>query len=165
MRWRSVAIAGALWPAAAGCNIAHNAARNIINEPHVVWTQHAIKHDLKQAAKAAWEASRFECPEHADSAAFRDGFIDGYVDYLDRGGNGSMPAVPPAKYTRHKEYFTENGQCLVKEYFFGFKHGSGDRDRHRPASGTDSSRPAAAGADRAARVYGESRWQLSHRRR
>jgi hypothetical protein len=123
MRWRSVAIAGALWPAAAGCNIAHNAARNIINEPHVVWTQHAIKHDLKKAAKAAWEASRFECPEHADSAAFRDGFIDGYVDYLDRGGNGSMPAVPPAKYTRHKDYFTENGQCLVKEYFLGFKLG------------------------------------------
>ena len=124
MRWRSVAIAGALWPAAAGgCNIAHNAARNIINEPHVVWTQHAIRHDLKQAAKAAWETSRFDCPEHADSAAFRDGFIDGYVDYLDRGGNGSMPAVPPAKYTRHKDYFTENGQCLVKEYFLGFKLG------------------------------------------
>lgn len=124
MRWRSVAIAGALWPAAAGgCNIAHNAARNIINEPHVVWTQHAIKHDLKMRAKAAWETARFECPEHADSAAFRDGFVDGYVDYLDRGGNGSIPAVPPAKYTRHKDYYTENGQCLVKEYFLGFKTG------------------------------------------
>jgi hypothetical protein len=123
MRWRSVAIAGALWPAAAGCNIAHNAARNFINEPHVVWTQHALKHELKSSAKAAWETARFDCPEHADSDAFRDGFIDGYVDYLDRGGNGSLPAVPPAKYTRHKEYFTENGQCLVKEYFLGFKHG------------------------------------------
>jgi hypothetical protein len=123
MRWRSVAIAGALWPAAAGCNIAHSAARNIINEPHVVWTQVAIKHDLRKEARAAWETSRFECPEHAESAAFRDGFIDGYVDYLDRGGNASLPAVPPAKYTRHKEYFTENGQCLVKEYFLGFKLG------------------------------------------
>ena len=35
----------------------------------------------------------------------------------------SLPAVPPAKYTRHKNYFTENGQCLVKEYFLGFKYG------------------------------------------
>jgi hypothetical protein len=34
-----------------------------------------------------------------------------------------LPAVPPAEYTRHKEYFTENGQCLVKEYFLGFKTG------------------------------------------
>jgi hypothetical protein len=123
MRWRSVAIAGALWPAAAGCNIAHNAARNIINEPHVVWTQHAIKRDLRKEARAVWETSRFECPEHAESEAFRDGFIDGYVDYLDRGGNATLPATPPAKYTRHKDYFTENGQCLVKEYFLGFKMG------------------------------------------
>jgi hypothetical protein len=118
-----VAIAGALWPAAAGCNIAHNAARNIINEPHVVGTQVGIRHELRKEARAAWETSRFDCPEHAESAAFRDGFIDGYVDYLDRGGNASLPAVPPAKYTRHKEYFTENGQCLVKEYFLGFKLG------------------------------------------
>jgi len=123
MRWRSVAIAGALWPAGTGCNIAHNAARNIINEPHVVWTQHGIKHDLRREARAVWETSRFDCPEHADSEAFRDGFIDGYVDFLDRGGNASLPAVPPAKYTRHKDYFTETGQCLVKEYFLGFKLG------------------------------------------
>jgi hypothetical protein len=123
MRWRSVAIAGVLGPLAAGCNIAHNAARNLINEPHVVWTGHAIEHDLRKLAKEAWEMARGECPEHADSAAFRDGFIDGYVDYLDRGGNGSLPATPPAKYTRHKDYFTENGQCLVKEYFLGFKMG------------------------------------------
>jgi len=53
MRWKSVAIAGALWPAAAGCNIAHNAARNIVNEPHVVWTEHAIAHDLRKSARAA----------------------------------------------------------------------------------------------------------------
>ena len=123
MRWSSLAIAAALGPAAAGCNIAHNAARNIINEPHVVWTQHAIKHDLRQAAKAAWETSRDKCPEHADSAEFRDGFIDGYVDYLDRGGNGSIRAVPVAKYTRHKKYFTEDGQCVAKEYLLGFKLG------------------------------------------
>jgi hypothetical protein len=123
MRWRSVAILGALGPVAAGCNIAHNAARNLINEPHVVWTQHEIKHDLRKAARAAWETARGECPEHADSKIFRDGFIDGYVDYLDRGGNGSLPAVPPAMYTRHEKFFTEDGQCRVKEYFLGFKMG------------------------------------------
>jgi hypothetical protein len=123
MRWKSVALAAALGPALAGCNIAHNTARNIVNEPHVVWTQHAIEHDLRKAAKTAWESAKAECSEHAASAEFRDGFRDGYVDYLDRGGNPTLPAVPPAKYTRHKKYFTENGQCRVKEYFLGFKLG------------------------------------------
>jgi hypothetical protein len=71
----------------------------------------------------AWEGARDRCPEHADSAEFRDGFIDGYVDYLDRGGNGSLRPVPVAKYTRHRKYFTEDGQCLAKEYLLGFKMG------------------------------------------
>jgi hypothetical protein len=123
MRWKSVAVAGAFWPAAAGCNIAHYAARNIVNEPHVVWTQHAIAHDLRKSARSAWEEVKGQCPEYAASAEYRDGFVDGYVDYLDRGGEGTLPAVPPAKYTRHKKYFTETGQCLVKVYFLGFKHG------------------------------------------
>ena len=123
MRWRSVAIAGALLPASAGCNIAHYAAQTLINEPHVVLTEHAIEHDLKKSAKAAWEASRGSCAEHADSPEFRDGFLVGFVDYLDRGGNGSLRAVPPARYTRHKKYYTENGQCLLKEFLLGFKMG------------------------------------------
>lgn len=123
MRWKSVALAVALGPAAAGCNIAKNAARNIVNEPLVVCTQQCIEHDLRKHANAAWREVRDQYPRRAFTAEFRDGFVDGYVDYLDRGGNGSLPAVPPAKYTRHKKYFTENGQCLVKDYFLGFKYG------------------------------------------
>jgi hypothetical protein len=123
MRWKSVALAGAAWPALAGCNIAHYAARNLANEPKVVLTQAAIEHDLRKQARAAWQEVRGEYPRCAFTAEFRDGFIDGYVDYLDRGGNGSLPAVPPAKYTRHKKYYTEDGQCRVKDYFLGFKYG------------------------------------------
>jgi hypothetical protein len=123
MRWKAMALAGAAWPAVAGCNIAQNAARNIVNEPHVVRTQRAIEHDLRKDARAAWREVRADYPRHAFTAEFRDGFLDGYVDYLDRGGNGSLPAVPPAKYTRHAKYYTENGQCLVKDYFLGFQYG------------------------------------------
>lgn len=123
MRWKSVALAGALAPAAVGCNIAKNAARNIVNEPHVVGTQVCITHDLRKEARAAWREVRADYPRKAFTAEFHEGFLDGYVDYLDRGGNGSLPAVPPAKYTRHKKYFTEEGQCLLKDYFLGFKYG------------------------------------------
>jgi hypothetical protein len=123
MRWKSIALAGALSPTLAGCTIAYNTARNIVNEPHVVWTEHAIEHDLRKAAQVAWEEVKGQCAEHADSSEFHEGFVDGYVDYLDRGGNGSLPAVPPSKFTRQPKYFTENGQCLVKQYFLGFKYG------------------------------------------
>jgi hypothetical protein len=123
MRWKALALAGAAWPALAGCNIVHNAARNVVNEPHVVLAQHAIEHDLRADARRAWREVRADYPRRAFTAEFRDGFLDGYVDYLDRGGNGSLPAVPPAKYTRHKKYFTEEGQCLVKDYFLGFQYG------------------------------------------
>jgi len=123
MRWKTVALAGAFGPAVLGCNLARNAARTLINEPQVVHTQNGIEHELRRAGRAAWAEVREEYPRKAFTAEFRDGFLDGYVDYLDRGGNGSLPAVPPSKYTRNKKYFTEDGQCLLKDYFLGFKYG------------------------------------------
>jgi len=123
MRWKTVALAGALGTTATGCNIIHDAAHTLINEPLVVHNQHSITHDLRKQANAAWKEVRSQYPRRAFTSEFHDGFTDGYVDFLDRGGNGSIPAVPPVKYTRHKKYFTENGQCLVKDYFLGFKYG------------------------------------------
>ena len=106
-----------------GLQLAHNAARNIVNEPHVVHTQRGIEHDLRKDDRCVWREVRADYPRHAFTAEFRDGFLDGYVDYLDRGGNGSPPAVPPSKYTRQKKYFTEEGQCLLKDYLLGFQYG------------------------------------------
>ncbi len=123
MRWKSVALAGAALPGAAGCNLAYLTARNVVNEPLVVCTQVSIHHELRSEARGVWQEVRAEYPRHAFTPDFRDGFLDGYVDYLDRGGNGSMLAEPPSKYTRHKKYYTENGNCLVKDYFLGFKYG------------------------------------------
>src|SRR5437762_11841757 len=116
MRWKSVALAAAAGPALAGCNIAHFTAHNLVNEPKVVCTQAVIEIELRKEAREAWREVRGDYPRCAFTAEFRDGFLDGYVDYLDRGGNGSLPAVPPVKYTRHPRYFTEDGQCRVKEY-------------------------------------------------
>lgn len=123
MRWKSLAVAGALAPAVMGCNIYYNAARNLLNEPHVVGSQVAITHELRKAAKTTWSQVREQYPRRAFTAEFRDGFLDGYVDYLDQGGNGSTTAVPPPKYTRQKKYYTEEGQCLMKHYLLGFQYG------------------------------------------
>ncbi|HSQ58343.1 MAG TPA: hypothetical protein VLM40_21665 [Gemmata sp.] len=123
MRWKSVALAGAAWPALSGCTIVENASRNIINEPKLVHAQREIRNDLKKEAKGAWREVRADYPRRAFTEEFHDGFMDGYVDYLDRGGNGSVPAVPPSRYVRNKKYFTEEGHCLMQDYFLGFRYG------------------------------------------
>jgi hypothetical protein len=123
MRWKSVVLMGALSPGLAGCNIYYYAARNLINEPHVVGSLVGIEHQLRKEAKAAWREVREQYPRTAFTAEFRDGFLDGYVDYLDQGGNGSTVAVPPPRYTRQKKYFTEEGQCLMRHYLLGFQYG------------------------------------------
>ncbi len=123
MCWKTVALAGAIVPTLGGCSILENTTRNAINEPHLVTSLLSLEYDLRKQAKEAWQQVRAEYPRRAFTAEFRDGFLDGYVDYLDRGGNGSLPAVPPAKYIRQKKYFTEEGHCLLKDYFLGFKYG------------------------------------------
>lgn len=123
MRWKTVALAGALGPTAIGCGLAQSTTRTVVNEICVGKTQHCVHRDLKKEAAGIWKEIRCQYPRRAFTAEFHDGFVDGYVDYLDRGGNASIPAVPPSKYTRHKKYYTENGQCLLKDYFLGFKYG------------------------------------------
>ncbi len=106
---------------AAGCNIYSLTLSNLTAEPQLAWTEWVIRHELRQQARAAWEKVK---PQYPDAVPeFREGFLDGYMDYLDRGGNGSPPAVPPAKYTRHPRYFTPQGHWRLQQYFAGFQLG------------------------------------------
>lgn len=56
------------------------------------------------------------------TAEFRDGFIDGFTDYLDRGGSAAPPAVPPKKYQRNK-YLNAEGHALIQDWFLGYQYG------------------------------------------
>jgi hypothetical protein len=120
MGWKSVAWASCLLPVFAGCGSAHK----LTTETHLVCTQHAIQCDLRKSAHAAWQCVREQHPRRAFTAEFHDGFLDGYVDYLDRGGSAQPPAVPPMKYVRNKRYFTPEGHCLIQDYYLGFKYGA-----------------------------------------
>ncbi|MBA2225975.1 MAG: hypothetical protein WHU94_11850 [Thermogemmata sp.] len=106
---------------ATGCNIAHEAIRNFHHEPRLLGTQWIITQRLQQQAREAWKSIRGEFPDCAPE--FREGFLDGYVDYLDRGGPAHLPAVPPSKYTRHPRYFTPEGHARLQQYFLGFQLG------------------------------------------
>src|SRR5207302_357229 len=83
-------------------------ARNITNEPVQACDNVSRTHQLRKEAKAAWQEVCEQFPRKCFTEEFRAGFIDGYVDYLDRGGNAQPPLVPPRRYTRN-DYMTPEG--------------------------------------------------------
>jgi len=125
MGWKRVAWAGCLAPVlAGGCRVADPATRDRLPDAHVGHTEQAIGRHIHHDAREAWRAVRDQFPRRCFSPEFRDGFLDGYADYLDRGGDGQPPAAPPLRYTRHARYFTPEGHALLKDYFLGFKYGA-----------------------------------------
>jgi hypothetical protein len=92
-------------------------------EKGVAHTEAGIDREIRRDAREAWRTVRSQYPNKAFTAEFHDGFVDGYVDYLDRGGDPQPPAVPPPRYTRNKKYFTPEGHVLIRDYFLGFKYG------------------------------------------
>ena len=123
LAWKRLGWAGCLAPAlAGGCNIAYYTAKNVINEPIELCDQIHRTQGLRKQAKACWQEVRKQYPRKAFTPEFRDGFIDGYVDYLDRGGNAVVPPVPPKRYTRN-DYLTPEGHERIRDYFLGFRYG------------------------------------------
>lgn len=120
MSWKSVAWASCLLPVLTGCGSVHK----LTTETCLAHTQCAIQHDLRKDAHSAWQCVREQHPRRAFTSEFHDGFLDGYVDYLDRGGAAQPPVVPPMKYVRGKKYYTPEGHCLINDYYLGFKYGA-----------------------------------------
>ncbi len=125
MRLKRVAWAVWVAPALGGCHTTGPAVTpELPSGGLVAHTQAAIEHRIRSDAREAWRAVRAEYPRRAFTPEFRDGFLDGYSDHLDRGGDGTPPATPPLRYTRHARYFTPEGHLLLKDYFVGFKYGA-----------------------------------------
>jgi hypothetical protein len=125
MRWKRVVWAGWLAPAVTGCHTPGAAVTpDLPSGGLVAHTQAAIEHRIRADAREAWRAVRAEYPRRCFTAEFHDGFLDGYSDHLDRGGDGTPPATPPLRYTRHARYFTPEGHVLLKDYFLGFRYGA-----------------------------------------
>lgn len=127
MRWRTpLAAAGlmALSVAQTGCQLARSVAHNLANESAEQWDQRRLSRQLRAEARNAWAAYRGRGGTYL-SADFADGFQDGYADYLESGGNGTPPAVPPARY-RRREFLNPEGHARVRDYFAGFQVGIED---------------------------------------
>lgn len=124
MRWKRVAWAGCLVPAVGGCSVGVHAARDAAAETRAAHAGRGVDRAIRQAAREAWAAVVAEHSRRAFCAEFRDGFLDGYADYLDRGGDGSPPAAPPVRYATNPKYLTPEGHALIRQYFLGFRYGA-----------------------------------------
>ncbi|HET6575338.1 MAG TPA: hypothetical protein VFG68_17155 [Fimbriiglobus sp.] len=122
MRWKAVVCAAGLGPLA-GCNVAYYAGYNLVNESRQALDEHRLSKRLRAEARAAWQEVCRQYPGSAFTDEFRDGFTDGYFDYLDVGHIPQPPAVPPPRYRRNA-YLSPEGHALIKDYFAGFKYGA-----------------------------------------
>lgn len=122
MRRKTLLLLACAAPTLGGCNLAYYTVKNVFNEPYTLADQLLRHHDLKSEGKEAWQEIRIQYPRCMFSHEFREGFLDGFADYLDRGGNAQPPAVPPKKFTRNK-YLNQEGHALIKDYFLGFQYG------------------------------------------
>lgn len=105
-----------------GCTLARNTVHNLTNETVAHWDEKKLSRQLRGEADTAWRAycGQVGGPLSEDFAA---GFRDGYADYLESGGNGSPPAVPPLRY-RRSGYLNPEGHARIRDYFAGFKTGT-----------------------------------------
>jgi hypothetical protein len=107
-----------------GGSLWKGARRTLCVEPHEYhYKKDHFKKRHRRIAKDAWQEI-CECNPHANySADYADGFREGFADYLDYGGNGAPPPVPPRKYW-NKEFQNPEGHAAIQDWFAGFRHGA-----------------------------------------
>jgi hypothetical protein len=118
MGWKSVVWVGCLLPVLAGCGGIHNLA----TEARTVRASRG-NHKPWKDAHSAWRTVCDQHPGRAFTNDFRDGFLNGYTESLERGEAAQPTASPPLKYVLTPKYFTPEGRCAVRDYHFGFKCG------------------------------------------
>ena len=76
---------------------------------------------VQEKARLRAELDNYACePFSADEEC---GFLDGFVDYLDAGGTGNPPPLPPRRYWR-TEHENPNGYRAVQDWYRGYAHGA-----------------------------------------
>ncbi|HEY2908896.1 MAG TPA: hypothetical protein VGI99_01550 [Gemmataceae bacterium] len=124
MRWKWVARATCLAPMLGGCVGVYHPHDSLLAERGVVQSEQEISRMIHRRAREAWQEVCRQYSRRPFTPEFHDGFLDGYSDYLDRGGDGQPPAVPPPRYTQNKHYYSPEGHVRLRDYLLGFKYGT-----------------------------------------
>ena len=122
MRWTPLIVAG-IALSQAGCQLWRASAHNILNEPIEYLDQNKLANQLEKDAKLRFKELESHFGRKSLSEDFEQGFVDGYTDYLEHGGQATPPAIPPLKYRRSK-FLNPDGHARIHDYFAGFQQGA-----------------------------------------
>ncbi len=76
---------------------------------------------VAEKARVRAELDDYECePFSVDEQC---GFLDGFADYLDAGGNGNPPPLPPRRYWR-TEHENPDGYQAMQDWYRGYAQGA-----------------------------------------
>jgi hypothetical protein len=109
---------------ATGCNVYKYSLCNMLTTPTSTGNECCNLTQNRHAANAAWKDEQGRaCAEANYSRDYERGYKDGYADFLDYGGTGLPPAMPPFCY-RMTGYQTPDGHRAIEDYNAGFAHGA-----------------------------------------
>lgn len=74
----------------------------------------------RQWAREAWEREVGTHGLLAEDEHYRQGFIDGFVDFVSAGGNGEPPPIPPRRFWKIT-YRTPAGDQVISQWSQGFR--------------------------------------------
>ena len=105
-----------------GCQLAKNVVRNLTNETKLA-TEECDEHcRYYKLAQTHWDLVGKADPHYPGSMDYADGFKEGFTDYLEFGGSGQPPYLPPRRYWG-ASFRTPEGSRAIEEWFAGFRHG------------------------------------------
>jgi hypothetical protein len=100
-----------------------NTFRNLTQFPVYQTDNIRIRCRNRELANEAWKAWHKAHGEKKYSRDFAYGFEEGYWDYLEYGGSGNPPSIPPFCY-RLMPYQNPQGIQAIEDWFAGFRVGA-----------------------------------------
>jgi hypothetical protein len=116
-----------------GCQLLGIAWQTTVAEPVQSASHHyerVSRRQFRRLAEQALEQAMVDARAAMDdyfcdpfSIDYQEGFVDGFVDYLEAGGSGNPPPLPPRRYWKAKHQNPAGFQA-IDEWFQGFRHGA-----------------------------------------
>ncbi|HVA49268.1 MAG TPA: hypothetical protein VNH11_23085 [Pirellulales bacterium] len=109
-----------------GCTVSDNFTRTLLVEPLQYcdyFNAHRAHSRHCRLAKETWSRIQQKKSMKRFSADYARGFRDGFTDFLDAGGPGQPPPLPPRRYWNDR-YASPQGRQAVQDWFAGFRHGA-----------------------------------------
>jgi hypothetical protein len=97
-------------------------ARNTIQSPIRDFDELRFTKVTKIQAEKSWIEYR-DANGKCTSDAFHRGFVEGFVDYVQAGGTGEPPYLPPFRY-RLTPFRTPEGIAAIEDWYAGFRQGA-----------------------------------------